>query len=108
MFSKMLDMKEVKAAQKTIAEAKKEITKIIVGQDTIVDSLLRTILSNGHLIVEGVPGVAKTLIIRTFAKITGCSYSRIQFTVDMLPTDISGLTIYEKIKGFVTVKGPIF
>jgi len=49
----MLDMREVKAAQKTIAEAKKEITKIIVGQDTIVDSLLRTILSNGHLIVEG-------------------------------------------------------
>ena len=82
--------------------------KIIVGQDDVVDSLIEALLANGHVLVEGIPGVGKTLIVRTLARITGCQFSRIQFTPDLLPTDIVGITTYEEGKGFFTVKGPIF
>jgi len=85
-----------------------EIGKIVVGQDAVVTSLIEALISNGHVLVEGIPGVGKTLTIRTLAKITGCQFSRIQFTPDLLPTDIVGITTYEEGKGFFTVKGPVF
>lgn len=85
-----------------------EVSKIFVGQDNVVRGLIEALLCNGHVLLEGIPGVGKTLVIRTLAKITGCSFSRIQFTPDLLPTDILGITTYEEGKGFYTVKGPVF
>lgn len=93
---------------KDIKKIKQEISKVVVGQHVVIDSLLRAILADGHVIVEGVPGIAKTLLIRAMAVVTGCSFKRIQFTVDLLPTDITGITAYHEKKGFYIVKGPIF
>lgn len=87
---------------------KKEVAKVVVGQSGVVDGFLRGILSNGHVLVEGVPGIAKTLLVRALAMATGCSFSRIQFTVDLLPADITGITTFDKEKGFEIIKGPIF
>lgn len=87
---------------------KKEMGKLVIGQEDVIDALLEALLANGHVLIEGIPGVGKTLIIRTLAKITGCQFSRIQFTPDLLPTDIVGITTYEEGKGFFTVKGPVF
>ncbi|MDD5178044.1 MAG: MoxR family ATPase [Candidatus Nanoarchaeia archaeon] len=94
---------------KLFDEVRKEIAKVIVGQDEVVNSMLRCLVANGHALVEGVPGVAKTLLIRTLAKATGCDFKRIQFTIDLLPTDIIGITSYDPVKReFRTEKGPIF
>ena len=94
--------------QKKFDEIRKEIGKIVIGQHEIVDGLIEALISNGHSLVEGIPGIGKTLLVRTLARITGCAFSRIQFTPDLLPTDIVGLTTYEEGRGFFTVKGPIF
>ncbi len=94
--------------KKLIESIKQEVSKIVVGQEVVVDGLLRAIISNGHVLLEGVPGIAKTLMVRTLSKVTKCSFNRIQFTPDLLPTDIIGITAYEEKKGFFTVKGPIF
>ncbi len=87
---------------------RKEIGNVVVGQDKVVDGLLRALLANGHVLVEGIPGIAKTLVIKTLAQVTGCKFKRIQFTPDLLPTDIVGITSYEEQKGFFVIKGPIF
>jgi MoxR-like ATPase len=73
-----------------------------------VSGMLVGLLCNGHVLVEGVPGIAKTLTIRTLSRVTSCKFGRIQFTVDLLPTDITGITAYDKVKGFYVVKGPVF
>jgi MoxR-like ATPase len=91
-----------------IEEVKTEVAKIVVGQEEVIEAILRALLANGHVLIEGVPGVAKTLLIRSIAQVAGCSFSRIQFTVDLLPADITGLTTYTPGKGFETIKGPIF
>ena len=87
---------------------KKEIAKVVIGQDYIIEGLLRAILANGHVLLEGVPGIAKTLIARAVSSSTGCEFKRIQFTADLLPTDILGITSYEEERGFFVIKGPIF
>jgi MoxR-like ATPase len=87
---------------------KLEVGKMVVGQEEIVGSLIEALISNGHVLVEGIPGIAKTLTIRTLSTVSGCQFSRIQFTPDLLPTDIIGITTYEEGKGFYTVKGPVF
>jgi len=87
---------------------KKEVSKIVVGQDKIVDAIIRGILCDGHILLEGIPGVAKTLLIRAIGKASGCEVNRVQFTVDLLPADILGITSYTPQKGFETIKGPIF
>lgn len=94
--------------REVVESIKKEVAKIVVGQDEIVHDIIRSILCDGHVLVEGVPGTAKTLIVKTFAKITGCEMKRIQFTVDLLPTDITGIMSYTPKKGFEIIKGPIF
>lgn len=99
---------KVKFYQDKFMEVKSEIAKIIIGQEKVVNGLIETLISNGHALVEGIPGIGKTLLVRTLARITGCIFSRIQFTPDLLPTDIIGITTYEEGKGFFTVKGPIF
>lgn len=93
---------------KLFSEAREEIAKVVIGQKVIVDYLLEALIANGHVLLEGVPGIGKTLLVRTISKVIGCSYSRIQFTPDLLPTDIVGVTTYEEGKGFFTVKGPVF
>jgi MoxR-like ATPase len=92
----------------TMDKVKTEISKMIVGQQKVVSEFLEALLSNGHVLVEGVPGLGKTLLVRTLSVVTGCLFSRIQFTPDLLPTDIIGITMYEEGKGFYSVKGPIF
>ena len=100
--------KKIKHYHKLFLDIKNECKKTIVGQDRVIEGLLRGIICDGHILVEGVPGIAKTLIVKTLAKVIGGTYSRVQFTADLLPTDITGLTIYDKTKGFSVVKGPVF
>ena len=102
------EMHKIIEYHKLFLKVKNECKKTIVGQDRVIEGILRGIICDGHILVEGVPGVAKTLIVRTLAKVTGGTYSRVQFTADLLPTDITGLTTYEAKKGFTVVKGPIF
>ena len=86
-----------------------EVNKVIVGQKHMIDRLLIGLLGNGHILLEGVPGLAKTLAINTLAKAVDGSFSRIQFTPDLLPADIIGTMIYNmKINDFTIKKGPIF
>jgi len=91
-----------------LEKIKKEIAKVVVGQEKVVEGTLRALLCDGHVLIEGVPGIAKTLLIRALAESSGCKFSRIQFTVDLLPADISGITTYTPGKGFETIKGPVF
>lgn len=99
---------EVRMFGNKLAEVKGEIKKVVVGQERVIDGLIRGLLCNGHVLLEGVPGIAKTLLIITLAKVTGCEAKRVQFTVDLLPTDIVGITTYTPEKGMEVVKGPIF
>lgn len=86
-----------------------EMGKVIVGQGHLVDTLLIGLLSNGHILLEGVPGLAKTLAITTLAKAVDAAFARIQFTPDLLPADLLGTLIYsQKNEDFVVRKGPIF
>ena len=88
---------------------RQEMSKVIVGQSHLVDTLLIGLLTNGHILLEGVPGLAKTLAITTLAKAIDADFSRIQFTPDLLPADLVGTLIYsQKSEDFVVRKGPIF
>jgi MoxR-like ATPase len=91
-----------------LADVEKEMAKVVVDQQPIIRGIFRAILCNGHVLVEGVPGVAKTLIVRAMAKVLGCDMKRIQFTVDLLPTDITGIMSYTPKEGFEVLKGPVF
>ncbi len=99
---------ETRLCAETFEKIREEMSRVLVGQHMIVTALMRGLLSNGHILVEGVPGIAKTLSIRALGQVTGCDTKRIQFTVDLLPTDIVGLTTYTPGKGFEITKGPIF
>jgi len=88
--------------------AKKEVGKAVVGQTEMVNLLMEALIANGHVLLEGVPGIGKTFLVRVLSQIIGCTFSRIQFTPDLLPTDIVGVTTYEEGRGFFTLKGPIF
>jgi MoxR-like ATPase len=85
-----------------------EISKVIVGQDSVVEELIISIFSNGHCLLVGVPGLAKTLLVNTLAKALGLSFNRIQFTPDLMPSDIIGSEILDQTKQFQFVKGPLF
>ena len=92
-----------------INSIKTELRKVIVGQDKMIDALLIGLLTNGHILLEGVPGLAKTLTIKTLSKVLNLDFKRIQFTPDLLPTDIIGTEIYDiKSGSFSIKKGPIF
>jgi MoxR-like ATPase len=92
-----------------LAEARRETAKIIIGQEEVVDLCLVTLLSGQHALVEGVPGVAKTLMVRTLAMVLGCEFGRIQFTPDLMPSDITGTNIFNlKKQEFELIRGPIF
>jgi MoxR-like ATPase len=92
-----------------INDLKKEISRVIVGQTHMIDSLIYALLSDGHVLLEGVPGLAKSLAVEILAKALEGKYQRIQFTPDLLPSDILGVAIYnQKTQDFETKKGPIF
>jgi MoxR-like ATPase len=99
----------VREASKWVAILKREISGVIVGQQYLVDRLIVGLIANGHVLLEGVPGLAKTLSIRTLANAVEAHFQRIQFTPDLLPADIIGTLIYNPRDGeFSTKKGPIF
>ena len=92
-----------------IESLRKGISEVIVGQNDLIDKILISIISNGHILLEGVPGLAKTLTINTVANLINADFKRIQFTPDMLPSDLLGTLIYNQKTGeFNTKKGPIF
>ncbi|MBT3242022.1 MAG: MoxR family ATPase [Bacteroidetes bacterium] len=86
----------------------KEIGKVIIGQDQVIKEVIIAILSNGHGLLVGVPGLAKTLLVNTIAQILGLKYNRIQFTPDLMPSDIIGTEILDSNKNFKFIKGPLF
>lgn len=89
-------------------DLKAEIAKIIVGQEEVINQLLITIFSRGHCLLVGVPGLAKTLLVNTIAKTLGLSFNRIQFTPDLMPSDIIGSEILNRDRVFEFIKGPVF
>lgn len=95
--------------QEILSRTKTEIGKVIIGQSDVIDKALITILTNHHALVEGVPGVAKTLLVRTLGQVLGCPAQRIQFTPDLMPADITGTNVFNLQRNeFVLVKGPVF
>ena len=107
------DVKLVEKLNYTVKKIKEEIGKVIIGQDEIVDQLLISLLSRGHCLLVGVPGLAKTLLIKTLAEVLDLKFSRIQFTPDLMPSDITGTELIEedpvsKKRNFRFIPGPIF
>ncbi len=107
------DVEAVNELKNVIQKLKKEIGKVIVGQEKTIDQLLIALLSRGHCLLIGVPGLAKTLLIKTLAEVLDLSFNRIQFTPDLMPSDITGTEILELDKTtnqrvFKFVKGPVF
>jgi MoxR-like ATPase len=104
-------MSDVAAIQNLVQkrkELKKEIAKIIVGQDDVIDQILLSIFSGGHALLVGVPGLAKTLMVNTISQALGLDFKRIQFTPDLMPSDILGSEILDESRNFKFIKGPIF
>ena len=108
----MIDFSNDKKAADSLVlkvnELKKEIGKIIIGQDEVVNGLITSILSNGHALLIGVPGLAKTLLIKTMSEALDLSFNRVQFTPDLMPSDIIGSEILDEAKKFQFNKGPVF
>jgi MoxR-like ATPase len=95
--------------KQTLVAARAEVAKVIIGQTEVVDRCLIAIITGQHALIEGVPGVAKTLLVRTLAHVLGCGFARIQFTPDLMPADITGTSIFNLQRNeFTLVKGPIF
>ena len=89
--------------------ARAEVAKVIIGQDQTVKYALLAIFTNNHALIEGVPGIAKTLLVRTLAHVLGCDFARIQFTPDLMPSDITGTNVFDLGRNtFNLVKGPVF
>jgi MoxR-like ATPase len=95
--------------KEVLARAKTEIAKVIIGQNEAVESSLIVIFTGQHALIEGVPGVAKTLLVKTLARVLGCEFSRIQFTPDLMPADITGTHVFDLSRNdFSLVPGPVF
>lgn len=102
------DVEAVDALHSAYKEIRDEIGQIIVGQDEVVKSVLISIFSNGHCLLVGVPGLAKTLLVQTVAQVLDLTYNRIQFTPDLMPSDIIGSEILGEDRTFKFIKGPVF
>ena len=95
--------------KKALLKTKKEVAKVIIGYEHVVDLALIAIFTGTHALIEGVPGVAKTLLVRTLAHVMRCDFARIQFTPDLMPTDITGTHVFNlQTNAFSLVKGPVF
>src|SRR5690554_3400293 len=104
----MSDVAAIENLVKKHQQLKKEISKIIIGQEAVVDQVLLSIFSGGHALLIGVPGLAKTLMVNTIAQALGLDFKRIQFTPDLMPSDILGSEILDENRQFKFIKGPIF
>ncbi len=102
------DVEAVDALVDKYKSLKSEIAKVIVGQDDVIKDLLISIFCKGHCLLVGVPGLAKTLMVNTLSKTLGLSYNRIQFTPDLMPSDIIGTEILDENRHFRFIKGPVF
>jgi MoxR-like ATPase len=92
-----------------LSKARTEVARVIIGQQDVIDRALITIVTGQHALVEGVPGIAKTLLVRTLAQVLGCEFNRIQFTPDLMPADVTGTNVYEVAHSrFTLMRGPIF
>ncbi|MBZ9731197.1 AAA family ATPase [Salegentibacter sp. JZCK2] len=104
-------MSDVALVEKLVVkhrDLKKEIAKVIIGQDVVVDQILLSVFSGGHSLLVGVPGLAKTLMVNTIAQALGLDFKRIQFTPDLMPSDILGAEILDENRTFKFIKGPVF
>jgi MoxR-like ATPase len=104
-------MSDVKSIEKFLVQyqqLRKEIAKVIVGQEAVIEQILISIFSGGHVLLIGVPGLAKTLMVNTIAKALGLDFKRIQFTPDLMPSDILGSEILDNDRKFKFIKGPVF
>jgi MoxR-like ATPase len=109
MIQQQTEMTRFQIARDRVAQVKREINKVIIGQEYMVERILIGLLTGGHILLEGVPGLAKSLTASTVAKVVDLDFKRIQFTPDLLPADILGTEIYHQKTGeFVIKKGPIF
>ena len=104
----MSDVAEINKLVQKRKELKKEIAKIIVGQEEVIDQIVLSIFSGGHALLIGVPGLAKTLMVNTISQALGLDFKRIQFTPDLMPSDILGSEILDENRQFKFIKGPIF
>jgi MoxR-like ATPase len=102
------DIKAVDALHQSYKSIKAEIGKVVIGQDEIIKSVLISIFSNGHCLLVGVPGLAKTLLVQTVANVLDLNFNRIQFTPDLMPSDIIGAEILGEDRNFKFINGPIF
>lgn len=102
------DIKAVDALHQSYKSIKAEIGKIVIGQDEIIKSVLIAIFSNGHCLLVGVPGLAKTLLVQTVANVLDLNFNRIQFTPDLMPSDIIGAEILGEDRNFKFINGPVF
>jgi len=102
------DVEALDALRNKFDELKTEITKVIYGQDEVITQVLISLFSRGHVLLVGVPGLAKTLLVTTISQILGLKYSRIQFTPDLMPSDIIGTEILDNERHFKFVQGPLF
>jgi len=102
------EVEAVDAFVEKYKELRSEIAKVIVGQDEIVKNTLISIFSQGHVLLVGVPGLAKTLLVHTIGQVLGLTYNRIQFTPDLMPSDIVGTEILDETRKFKFIKGPVF
>ncbi len=95
--------------KEVLAQARHETGKVIIGQHDVIERALIAIFTGSHALIEGVPGVAKTLLVRTLAQVLGCDFARIQFTPDLMPADITGTNVFNLQRNeFSLIKGPIF
>jgi len=100
---------QVDHVKEVLARARQEIGKVIIGQGEVIDRCLIAVFAGQHVLIEGVPGVAKTLLVRTFARVLAGEFGRIQFTPDLMPSDITGTNVFNmKDSTFALVKGPVF
>ncbi len=108
MGSNHTDTQSIENLLQSCENIKKEVSKVIVGQQTVIEKLLITIFSGGHAVLIGVPGLAKTLLVNSISKTLGLQFNRIQFTPDLMPSDIIGAEIIDNERNFKFVKGPLF
>ncbi len=102
------DTEAVQSLVSSYSKLRKEIGKVIIGQDEVVRDVLISIFSRGHCLLVGVPGLAKTLLVNTISQVLGLTFSRIQFTPDLMPSDITGIEILDENRQFKFIKGPVF
>ena len=99
----------IERLKEVLAQARHETGKVIIGQHEVIEKALVAIFTGNHALIEGVPGVAKTLLVRTLARVLGCDFARIQFTPDLMPADITGTNVFNLQRNeFSLIKGPVF